>query len=69
MANQLREIKYPNLLLEIKRRGETQDDLSELLGISRTTVNFKLSGKSDWTISEIEAICEHYDKDYYDLFK
>lgn len=65
----LKEIKYPNLILEIKRRGETQDDLSKLLGISRTTFNFKLQGKSEWTISEIEKICEHYDMNYYELFK
>ena len=65
----LKEIKYPNLILEIKRRGETQDDLSKLLGITRTTFNFKLQGKSEWTISEIEKICEHYDMNYYELFK
>ena len=65
----LKEIKYPNLILEIKRHGETQDDLSKLLGISRTTFNFKLQGKSEWTISEIEKICEHYEMNYYELFK
>lgn len=65
----LKEIKYPNLILEIKRRGETQDNLSKLLGISRTTFNFKLQGKSEWTISEIEKICEHYEMNYYELFK
>lgn len=69
MPTQLKEIKYPNLLLEIKRYGETQDDLGKLLGKSRTTINFKLSGKSEWTIDEIEKICEHFGKDYYELFK
>lgn len=69
MLGHLKEIKYPNLILEIKRRGETQDDLSKLLGIARTTVNFKISGKREWTISEIEAICNHYEKNYYELFK
>ena len=69
MAIKLKDIKYPNLLLEIKRCGETQDDISKLLNLSRTTVNFKLSGRSEWTISEVEKICEHYDKNYYELFK
>ena len=69
MSKQLKEIKYPNLLLEIKRQGETQDDLGKLLGIARTTVNFKLSGKSEWTIDEIDKICNHYNKDFYELFK
>lgn len=69
MAKQLRELKYPNLLAEMRRHGETQDDLGELLGLCRTTINFKLSGKYDWTIGEIEIICNHYEKDYYELFK
>jgi DNA-binding Xre family transcriptional regulator len=69
MAGVLKEIKYPNLILEIKRRGETQDDLSKILGITRATFNLKLQGKSEWTISEIEKICEHYDMNYYELFK
>lgn len=69
MSRPLQTIKYPNLLAEIKRSGETQDDVAKLLNITRTTVNFKISGRREWTISEIESLCEHYGKDYYELFK
>lgn len=69
MARSLKELKYPNLLAEMRRKGETQDDLCKLLGLCRTTVNFKLSGRYEWTIGEIETICNHYEKDYYELFK
>jgi transcriptional regulator with XRE-family HTH domain len=69
MSKPLKILKYPNLLAEMKKRGETQDHISELLGLSRTTVNLGLSGKREWTISEIEKLCEHYQKDYYELFK
>jgi len=69
VAKPLEHIRYPNLLAEMKRSGETQDNVASLLNLSRTTVNWKISGKSEWTISEIEILCEHYKKDYYDLFK
>lgn len=62
-------IKYPNLAAEIARKGETQQELANLLGISRPTVCYKLQGKVDWTIGEIEILCEHFQKDYYQLFK
>ena len=69
MGRNLKCIKYKNLLIEMVKHGETQSDIANLLGIARTTVNFRISGKSEWTINEIEKICEHYQKDYYELFK
>ena len=65
----MKEFKYPNLRAEMARNRETQQDLAELLGVSIPTVWRKLSGIFDWTISEIEIICEHYNKDYNELFK
>ena len=61
--------KYPNLLAEIKRRGETQDDIAKILKVSRVTANKKIVGKCEWSISDIELLCNHYKKDYYELFK
>ena len=63
------EIKYPNLEVEMSRNGDTQKKLADLLNITQQTVSKKLAGKVDWTIGEIEIICEHYNKDYYQLFK
>ena len=63
------EIKYPNLEVEMSRNGDTQKKLADLLNITQQTVSKKLAGKVDWTIGEIEIICEHYSKDYYQLFK
>ena len=67
--SRLKELVYPNLYAEIMRNGEKQQDIGNLLGIAKTTVNHKLSGKYDWTISEIETLCNHFKKDYYELFK
>lgn len=60
---------YPWLLAKMKEKKETQITLSKLLGISRVSTNSKMLGKTDWTISEVEKICKHYDSDYYELFK
>ena len=60
---------YQNLVAEMRRNGETTEDLSKILGKSRTQTNQKLLGKFDWNITEIEKICSHYKMDYYQLFK
>lgn len=59
---------FPNLMAELGRTGETQTDLSKLLGISKPTVSRKISGQIDWTQTEIDVMCEHFGKDYYHLF-
>lgn len=64
-----REANYPKLRQEMKSRKETQKKLAELLGLTRGTISKKLAGKIEWSISEVETICEHYGKDYYQLFK
>lgn len=65
----MKEIKYPELLGEMAKHGDTQKSLAELLGITHSSVSRKLSGKTKWTIGDVEKICEHYGKDYYELFK
>ena len=62
------EVKYPNLAGEMAKNGENQTTLAELLGLSKPTISRKLSGQTDWTIGEVEKLCEHYGKDYYQLF-
>lgn len=65
----MKKSKYPELAAEMARRGDTQKTLSELLEIHRTAIGKRLSGETEWSISEIDKICEHYGKDYYELFK
>ena len=61
--------KYANVLAEMKRNYETLKDLSQILGICILTLRKKLAGETEWTIGEIETLCKHYNKDYYELFK
>lgn len=63
-----KEIKYPNLMAEMARKGETQTSLARMLGITKQTINLKFKGKSDWTLGEVESICDYLGKDYYQLF-
>ncbi len=65
----MKKLKYPGLVGEMAKHGDTQKSLGEILGISFPSVSRRLSGKKEWSISEIEKICEHYGKNYYQLFK
>lgn len=60
--------KYSKLTEEMKINKATQRHLSEILGISDVSFRKKLAGTTDWTISEIEALCDYFKRDYYELF-
>ncbi|MBR0473215.1 MAG: helix-turn-helix transcriptional regulator [Methanosphaera sp.] len=51
------------------KRGETQRTIAKLLEKSPQSISKKFNGRSQWSISEVDKICEHYNKDYYELFK
>lgn len=65
----MRKILYPNLALEMMKHGDLQEDLAKKLGISIGTACRKLRGKNEWKISEINKLCEIYNKSYEELFK
>lgn len=62
-------VKYPNLLAEIARSGDTYVKLADLLGVSVSAVGRRLNGLVDWSKSEIDTLCDHYGKDYDYLFR
>ena len=64
-----KEIKYPKILTEMENKKESQHTLAKVLGISQPSVGRKLSGEFEWTIGEIEDLCNYFGKDYYQLFK
>lgn len=61
--------KYPGLIAEMGRHGQTQETLGKVMGLSRTQIGFKLRGQYEWKISEIEFLCKYYKKNYNELFK
>lgn len=65
----MKKVIYPELAGEFARHGKTQKDVANILGITDVSLSRKMKGKSDWTISEIEKLCDFFSKDYYELFK
>ena len=45
----------------MKGFGDTQQDLAKVLGITNSTMSWKMRGRSEFTQSEIKAIIERYD--------
>lgn len=62
-------VKFPNLVSEMARNGETQKTIGDLLGLTSASISRKLSGETAWSIAEVEQLCEYFGKDYYQLFK
>lgn len=49
---------YLNLLGRIRARGMTQNDVAKEIGVSPATLNKKLRGHTDFTQTEIRALCQ-----------
>lgn len=64
----MKKILYPGLVAEMAKHGDTQKTIASLLGMSTSNISVRLSGKKDWSIGEIEKICDFYKKDFYELF-
>jgi hypothetical protein len=60
---------YSALVDKMHEYHESQLVVADVLGISDLTLRNKLSGKTDWTIGEIETLCKHYNTNYYELFR
>ena len=60
---------YPDLVGEMAKHGDTLKTIAKLLDLTVPSIWSRFAGKKDWTISEIETICDHYGKSYDDLFK
>ena len=63
-----KEYKYEHLYATMRKYKESIKRVAELLDVSSQTVSSKLAGEHEWTISEIEFLCNHYHEDYYKLF-
>lgn len=44
---------FPNLITEMKRNHVTQAKVAEVIGITKTAVNNKMYGRSEWTLFEM----------------
>lgn len=60
---------YYNFYAELKRRGWTQQELAEFLGITLCNVNHKLHGKQGWSIQQIKKVCNEFNTTFEYLFE
>ena len=51
-----------------KENGVNQSDLAKLLGISKNSYSLKEQGKTDFKISEMFKIANHFKKSISDIF-
>lgn len=65
----MKKIIFPELIGEMAKRGDTQKTLAELLDLPCASISRRLSGEIEWSISEVDKVCEYYKKGYYELFK
>lgn len=58
---------YPNLMGQKAYHGLTNDDLANIIGVSRNSFDTKMrTGR--FTVKECKALCEYFDKSFYFLF-
>lgn len=48
---------YNRLYAELKKHGITQVEIARVIGVSKPTVSQKMNGHSEFTSSEMYAIC------------
>ena len=65
----MKKVVYPGLVAEMARRGDTLATIGKLIGVSATSVSRRMLGKQEWSIGEVDKLCEYYNKNYYQLFK
>lgn len=65
----MKNLLFPELIGEMAKRGENQNTLANLLGITPGSINNKMAGRTQWTISEMALISNHYNRDKEELFK
>ena len=68
----MRNTQFPQLVKIMNERGETLKDIAKILGYSQNSksqISRRLTGEIEFTISDVEILCEHYNMDFWELFK
>ena len=62
-------MKFKNLRYHMMKNGDTQETLAGVLNVSTTTLNSKITGKTEWRKNEIDILIARYCSTYEELFK
>jgi hypothetical protein len=52
---------FPNIRAEMARNRFTNKDVAKILGICTNSVNFKLNGRYQFTLTEISTLADVFD--------
>lgn len=59
---------YPKLIGKRNEKGITQEQMAELIGISKNNYNLKENGKLDFNLVEVKKILGVLESNYNDIF-
>lgn len=59
---------YPKLIGKRNEKGLTQQEMADLLGISKGNYNLKENGKLDFNLLEVKKILKILDTSYDEIF-
>lgn len=62
-------MRFKNLRYHMMKHGDTQESLADVLNISTTAFNSKITGKTEWRKGEIDVLLARYNVTYEELFK
>lgn len=61
--------KFPVLSLQMFINNDNYEKLGEVLGLTKSAVGRRMTGKVAWEIDEIRTLCDYYGKPFEELFK
>ena len=65
----MKKLLYPELAAEMVRHNDTQREVAKLIGKTPNAVWRRITGRTDWSTSEIDLLCERYNMSYNELFR
>lgn len=61
---------YPELVNQMKLHKQGLQEVADLLNIKyKEQISRRLSGKVEWTIGEVETLCNYYNMGFWELFR
>ena len=63
------ETKFSGLRAQMAKYGHNQSDLAKVFNKSIGYINSRLNGRVDWSLTDINTLCELYNVSFEELFK
>lgn len=65
----MKKIKlFPELEAELKRQGYTHESIAKCIGLSTSSISYRMTGKVEWSLKEMKKVCSLLGKSLDQLF-